>query len=222
MKRFLGALAIAGLAVIAGGAVVTGGHPEWIAVHRTLAIALGLMMLPLVRAGTPGRIALILTAIEIVPGVPVLHACLAPVILALIVFLWGEPVMPAAARDSLSSFAIAIPPLLLLQIAMGAAYRHKVWGVMPHMGGAMIVTTTALILSVLLMQRRSDLKNPATIFMCVVLAQVTLGIASFVLRLLEIDKGVWFTLATAAHVTMGAATLASSVWLARRVNAAPL
>jgi len=114
-----------------------------------------------------------------------------------------------------------VPPLVLVQIAFGAAYRHKVWGVMPHIAGAMIVAFLILVLCMMLMQQRPSLRKPAIAAMSVVLVQVTLGILSFILRMLDMDTGIWFTVSTVAHVTVGAATLAATVSLGRLVVGDP-
>jgi len=71
------------------------------------------------------------------------------------------------------------------------------------------------------MQQRPSLRKPAIAAMSVVLVQVTLGILSFILRMLDMDTGIWFTVSTVAHVTVGAATLAATVSLGRLVVGDP-
>jgi hypothetical protein len=70
---------------------------------------------------------------------------------------------------------------------MGALYRHQILGVMPHMLGAMVVAILALVVSMTLIQHFGDqpqLKSSATGLITVVLAQVCLGIAAFLMLLL--------------------------------------
>jgi hypothetical protein len=219
-QTYFTACAAGVLFVIAMGAVVTSGHAELEPAHRTIAILVGLILLGLIRLGPPGWFALAVAALEFVPASPVFHACLAPVLLAAIVFNFAEAPRTESPRN-LSWMAIAIPPLVLIQIALGAAYRHKIWGVMPHMAGAMIVALLALILCMLLLRERPVLHTAVITTMTIVLCQVAVGITSFMLRLLELDSGAWFTALTTAHVCIGAATLAMTALLGRLVVGDP-
>ncbi len=158
--------------------------------------------------------------------VAIVHACLAPVILSLMVSL----VVLTAPADSSSEeplllpgggklriAALAGPPLALIQIIFGALYRHKAIGVLLHMGGALVVSLLTLIVCVAIMQQITHsipLRNAAVVAMIVVLTQLSLGIAAFVMRLLDADTGTLFLAATVLHVTVGSMTLASTALLA--------
>jgi heme A synthase len=102
---------------------------------------------------------------------------------------------------------------------MGAAYRHKAWTVMPHMAGAIIAVSTTLILAVLLLQNNVELRRPSILVLTIVLSQASLGIASFLLRLLVLDS--WFTVLSTAHVTVAAMLLGATVSLWRLVVGDP-
>jgi hypothetical protein len=210
--------AVAGL-VIALGAAVTSGHPEWTGIHRIAGIVLVVGMLGLVRAGAAGWIALGLAGLECIPMPPILHAWIAPLIPLAILF---QPLRRLRTeRGAIEWLAILSPVLVLVQVAFGAAYRHKVWGVMPHMAGAMLVALLVLICCMQILQRKPEWKTPAVWAMSVVLTQVALGIASFLLRLLDMETTPWFTVATVLHVTNGTATLLATASLAWFVVADP-
>lgn len=122
------------------------------------------------------------------------------------------PIVPAAAK--------AAPVLVLLQIAMGAAYRHKEWSVMPHMAGALLVAAVLLVVPVMLLQQfpqHPSLRPVAIAAMSAALLQITLGIAAFVMRLLDFDTSTTFIAIAASHVCVGALTLAASLVLAIEV-----
>jgi hypothetical protein len=220
-NRYLDFLAVCILLVIASGAAVTSLQPEYLAIHEKAGIALSVLLLGLVRFGWTGWIAIAVAALEFIPASPIFHACLAPVLLAIVILIRTEPPPATESPGGLGWLAMLTPPLVLMQIAFGAAYRHKVWGVMPHLAGAMTVACLVLILCVLLLQRRPLLRRPAVIAMSIVLAQVSLGITAFVLRMLDLDAGPSFRVISSAHVTLGAATLAATVSLGRFVIGDP-
>jgi heme A synthase len=121
---------------------------------------------------------------------------------------------------SVRPFALATPPVVFLQIALGAAYRHDVTGIMPHMGGAMVVALMALVISTLILQNApgpKPLRRAAAILISIVLAQVCLGIAVFLMLAMNAAGTLAFVLATTGHVSIGSATLAASVVMALEV-----
>jgi heme A synthase len=158
------------------------------------------------------------------------HAIFAPVLVALLAAL-GCFTIPewqtAPERIDTSSHAFlplaakSAPVLVLLQIAMGAGYRHKELGVMPHMAGAMLVALVMLVVPVILLQqfpKHASLRPVAIAAMSIALVQVTLGIGAFVMRLLDFDTTTAFITLAAAHVCVGALTLAASLVLAIEVS----
>ena len=153
----------------------------------------------------------------------VLHACVAPLLLSAIVVVsaytwpgWEDSPEPIDLKSTpmIAMLADAAPFLTLLQISLGAAYRHKALGVMPHMAGAMLVALPLLIISVVLLQqfpKHVTIRPIAVSMMSILLLQVALGITAFVMRLLDFDTAPGFPHVAAAHVTVGALTLAVSV-----------
>jgi hypothetical protein len=220
-NRYLDFLAVCILLVIASGAAVTNRQPDLLTAHKYAGIALSLLLLGLARFGWAGWIGIAVAALEFVPASPIFHACLAPVLLAIVILIRTEPPPATEPPGGLGWLAMLTPPLVLMQIAFGAAYRHKVWGVMPHLAGAMTVACLVLVLCMMLMQQRPYLRRPAVIAMSIVLLQVSLGIASYILRVLDLDTGLLFRIVSTAHVTVGAATLAATVSLGRFVVGDP-
>jgi heme A synthase len=132
----------------------------------------------------------------------------------------GPELAEGPRRPLLRPAAIATPPIVFLQIALGAAYRHDITSVLPHMSVAMGVAFLALIVSSVVLQnypRPAALRHAATALIAIILTQVCLGITAFLLLLLNNSGTPYFILATVAHVTIGAATLAASVVMAMRV-----
>jgi len=204
-----------GIAVVAAGLIIcirARGTPLWLA-FAGLALS-----------GMTGWIS------PVTPGRVVWHALYSHTALALVTatavltsHAWSEPAKPVSAGSwgALRPVALVTPPAVLLQIVMGALYRHQILGVMWHMLGAMMVAILTLVLSVVLLQHFADqqqLKSAATWLISAVLAQVCLGVATFLMILLgagNIPPFVW--LAT-GHLTVGAATLAASVVASMQVR----
>ena len=129
---------------------------------------------------------------------------------------WSHPAKPISAGQwkALRPAAQWTPPIVLLQIAMGALYRHQILGVMPHMLGAMVVAILALVVSMTLIQHFGDqpqLKSSASALIAVVLVQVCLGIAAFLMLLLGAGNTSAFVWLTTGHVCVGSLTFAASI-----------
>jgi heme A synthase len=133
-----------------------------------------------------------------------------------------EPVVCITDGFPLVSLAAWIPPLVLTQVAMGALYRHNLWGVLPHMAGAMAVAFLLVSEGVILLQKEPEhrlLHRAAVWAIAIVLAQISLGIADFLVRLLDFeDSSVWLGLSI-AHVTVASLVFTASICLALSVRA---
>jgi heme A synthase len=170
-------------------------------------------------------------------GGALLHASLAPLAFSIFVAValvtssgWKEASEPVEDRAALTLrlFAVATPALIFLQIMLGAAYRHKLTGLLPHLGGAMIVTLEILVLAMLILQRHPGHRKlcaAATWLISIVLAQVMLGVTALVVPLLKLSP-IAVIAATALHVVVGSLALAASLVLAmqvqRNVRSAPI
>ena len=141
--------------------------------HRSLGIALALLTLGLAIWASLGAIprwirivawtgvvalvsdsALAWQALPLSPKTGVLHALLAHLYLSVSVVVavgtsrsWNrEPeLVDGSIRPLLRPLVIAIAPVVFLDITLGAAYRHDMTSVMPHMAVAMGVAFLALI-----------------------------------------------------------------------------
>lgn len=115
-----------------------------------------------------------------------------------------------------------IPVLVVSQVAMGTAYRHNFWSIMPHMAGAILVAFVFVGGGVTLIQNVPEhrmLSLAAKVAIGIVIAQIALGIADFVLRLLEFQtSSAWF-LVSIAHVSIGSLTFATGICLAAAIRA---
>jgi hypothetical protein len=177
---------------------------------------------PLLRS--TGAIALAAAALECVPGASMIHACFAPVLfsaVSVIAFFTEAAADSEKAPTGLQRLGATLPPLVFLQIVLGAAYRHKLIGVMAHMGGAMLVAGTILVACVLFLQRCPDqprVRRAAVAAISIVLLQVSLGITVFILRLLDMDNSLAFGLTAATHICGAALLLATSTWLSLSVT----
>jgi hypothetical protein len=164
------------------------------------------------------------------PKAGVLHALLAHLFFSLIVVIaagtsegWNRTpeLVDSNSKHLLRPLAAAIPPIVFLQIALGAAYRHDVTSIMPHMAVAMGVAFLALIGSSVVLQhfhRPASLRGAAAALISIVLAQVCLGIGAFLMIALNAAGTFYFVATTVGHVLVGASTLAASVVMAMQVR----
>lgn len=239
MYRYSVLVTASALALVVSGAIVTGtkaASPIFTERgHIILAVLVGVLTLGLVlRRCAWGWIALGVFVVDgglgWTPALSIVHATLAPVffsvLIAIVVFTspgWqqGPEIVEDPGASSLRFLALATPPLVLMQIVLGALYRHQTTGVLPHMGGAMVVSLLTMIVSMIVIQRfpgHRSLNSSAVALLTIVLVQVSLGITAFILRLLENESTPWFVVSAASHVTVGALTLAASVVLAMQIR----
>jgi len=163
------------------------------------------------------------------PAAAVWHASFAHLFMACIAgaLLFSAP----QAKDAIPLFAEqwrllqpaarVTPAVVLAQILMGALYRHQITGVLPHIGGAMVVAVLTLVVSVVVLQhfpQHRDLKSPATTLITLVLIQTLLGITVFVMLLLNTAATSVFVWISTGHVSVGALVLAASVVMHIRIG----
>lgn len=204
----------------------------------TLALAVALWMAKRGPFTTMAIVVVVLCAADVLVAFPqpvgadraVLHAWLAATLFAalsaIVLFTseyWEQPPVPVGDRGLrfLRPLAIATPPLVLIQIVLGAMYRHKLTSVFWHMGGALVVSLATLIGAMVVIQQFPEhraMKNSATALMSVVLTQVAFGVTAFTLQLLDTGNALALELSTVAHVVVGNLTLASSLIFAIEVQ----
>jgi hypothetical protein len=173
--------------------------------------------------------ALGLHAAPLPAGLGILHACLSQVFLACMAMIavvtspsWNRArdSMDTSKWPSLPSFAAATPVAVLIQIALGASYRHEVLSVVPHMAGSMAVILFSLVVSVVVLQiypTHGMLRATAIALITITIIQVGLGITAFILPLIDAENTLAYALSTAGHVAVGALALSASLVLALQI-----
>ncbi len=174
-----------------------------------------------------------LTVIYLLPKpVSIAHACLAQLFFSTTVAIalftspgWkrGPELVIDENSPSLRSLALLAPLTVFCQLALGAAYRHKAIGLVPHVVGALVVTGVILIVAMFALQQfpgHSGLRKAAIGLISITLFQVFLGIAAYMSRIMTTESAQPMTLMVlfnVLHVAVGALTMASSAVFAIQV-----
>jgi len=124
----------------------------------------------------------------------------------------------------LRSLSIATAAGILVQLVLGAGFRHGAIGIAPHIAGAVGVTllvSWTVFKALRLGVTDNYLRRPALILCGLLVVQICLGIGSYLARLASVNDPQplepMISL-TVAHVVVGALTLAAAVVLALRCN----
>ena len=183
--------------------------------------ALGIVILQGVLGG--------LTVLYLLPkAISISHACLAQLFFSLTVAItiftspsWKSThdSVEDSGFPSMRSMAIVAPLLVLAQVALGAAFRHKALGIVPHLAGALVVTLLLLYFVAVVLTQYSQIslmRKMALALTWTTLAQVVLGIAAYLTRLSVLGDQPASVMVgfTVAHVATGALTLAFTIALA--------
>lgn len=168
--------------------------------------------------------------------VSIAHACLAQLFFSLTVVFtlllgrdWVEgksdaETVPDAGFPSFRSLAIVVPVLVLAQLALGAAFRHKAAGVIPHIVGAIVVAGAILYEAISILQqypKHGALNRAAFTMIGVISGQLLLGIAAYLTRSEAVETQTispMLVLATVAHTALGAVALATTIYTAVQVR----
>jgi heme a synthase len=129
----------------------------------------------------------------------------------------GVPQLSDARSPSIHSLGIATVGAVLVQLMLGAAFRHKAFGIIPHLAGAVVVTILIFFLAGALKRRFSsvpELRSAARGLHILIGLQLLLGAAAWWSRVYAAPFPqpipVMVTL-TVAHTVMGALVLVSGV-----------
>ena len=152
------------------------------------------------------------------------HALLAPLLFSTAVGIavltsksWQEPPIPAENQwPPLRRLAVWTPPLLVVQIALGAAFRHDAMGVISHIMNAMIVLMMILVLGICVLRlypQHPALRPAALTLLIVTGVQVLLGFGVYITLLMVSENNRALMTAGTIHVLTGSLTLAASVVL---------
>jgi len=175
-----------------------------------------------------------LTVIYLLPkAVSISHACLAQLFfsttIAIVLFTsphWkrGAEVVDSLGWPATAAGSLLAPLAVLTQLALGAAFRHKALGLVPHVLGAVVVSAIVLWVSIFFLvnyPRHRALRSSALVLLVLTFSQVFLGVGAYMSRVVTADAPQplpLMVLFTVAHVAVGALTLASSIILAIQVR----
>jgi heme a synthase len=165
------------------------------------------------------------------PPVSASHATLAELFFITVVSLavftgkWWSADVPQLHDDEspkLRSLAIWTSALILVQIILGAAFRHNAFGIVPHLIGAGVVTFMVFwtVLAVATRFRKvRDLRVAARYLEILLGAQLALGgVAYWAVEAAKTatEPTATYVILTVTHVAVGALTFAASVFLTLR------
>ncbi len=154
------------------------------------------------------------------------HATLAQIFFCIAVCLalftrpdwrWDEPKIEDRSAPSLCHLTAATTVSILLQLVLGAAFRHSGLGIVPHVVGAAVVAVLVAWVATRVLTRfvqEPRLRRPALMLLGLLAAQVFLGIGSYVMKLAARDAPQPLppvVAVTTVHVTVGALVLAASL-----------
>jgi cytochrome c oxidase assembly protein subunit 15 len=164
------------------------------------------------------------------PPVSSAHAALAQIFfatvasIALFTSAWWEREPALWSRDfrspSIHSLSLVTVAAVFVQLVLGAAFRHKAFGIMPHLAGAVVVTGLIFWLGAALRRRFSgvpELRFAARGLHILIGLQLLLGAAAWWSRLYAASFPQPIAVMVAlsvAHVVMGALVLVSTVLVA--------
>lgn len=161
-------------------------------------------------------------------AVSVGHATLAQVFFCLTVSValftrgdwrWDETEIDDLSMPSLRQLSAATTGSILLQLILGAAFRHSGFGITPHLLGAVLVAIlVAWAVARVLLRHRNEprLRGPALALGILLAVQLFLGFGSYILKLMNRDSPQpmpWVVAFTTIHVAVGALVLGASLVL---------
>ncbi len=130
---------------------------------------------------------------------------------------WDDAKIDDSSLPSLRRLASATTFLILLQLILGAAFRHNGFGIVPHLLGAVLVTIGVLwvVARVLTLSPRQPRLTRAALWLAgLLLVQLSLGVGSYFMKLAARDAPQPLppvVIVTTTHVAAGALVLAASL-----------
>lgn len=159
------------------------------------------------------------------------HALVAQSFLAIVVSIyvftsrsWIEPheIRPDSSRWGLRRLVSVAVGAVLIQLVLGAGFRHQALGIIPHIVGAAVVTFLIVSTVIILLRRHGEddyLARPAKLVFGLLIVQLCLGIGAYAARVASagdpqpLEPMISLTV---AHLVVGALTLATMVVIALR------
>jgi cytochrome c oxidase assembly protein subunit 15 len=160
------------------------------------------------------------------------HAALAQAFFCIMVSLamftsrgwrWDEPKSDDTGAPSLRHLAVATTAAIYIQLILGAAFRHKGLGILPHIIVATIVTLLVAWMAARIFSRfrgEKRLVRAMTLLLGLVVVQVLLGIGAYLMLIAARNAPQPLppvVNVTTAHVAVGALVLAASVILTLQI-----
>lgn len=157
-----------------------------------------------------------------------IHATVAQIFFMVVVGLtlltsawWQRDVAPLDDPGSprLRSLAVWTTVAILIQLVLGAGFRHDAFGILPHLVGAVVVLFLAVWTSRAVRERFGqvhDLRRWGILLQAFLGTQILLGFAAYwaVAQSRSVPQPMLlYVMITVAHVVVGALTLAASVLL---------
>jgi cytochrome c oxidase assembly protein subunit 15 len=132
---------------------------------------------------------------------------------------WDEPKLKDTSAPTLRLLTVVTTGIILVQLVIGAVYRHSGKGLDLHIAGAGVVTmfVAYLVTRILIkFSQTPQLLRPALLLGGMLVVQVSLGIASYVVRMAERNAPQPLppvVNTTTAHVAVGALVLLTSLYM---------
>lgn len=174
-----------------------------------------------------------LTVIYLLPApISILHACLAQTFFALVVSIafftsreWFLPSASSSEAGELKQPLLMLVALIYLQLILGATLRHTTshFIVIPHIITAFLVLIHSIMVMIRVFRSFESEKKlviPSIFLAVLTLLQLTLGMGAFVYVVMlaeTIQPSAGKIFFVTAHQTLGAALLATSIFLLLRV-----
>jgi heme A synthase len=198
-------------------------------IHLILAVAVSLLVVVLAiwARSSSGWITLAILIVEGGLGSfsAVFHAIVAPILFSsavaiAVVTSESRRRPPVRATDfwpPLRTLAWLVPVLVVIQISLGAAFRHNAMGVVWHILNAGIVLLLIMVLGVCILRQYPEhpTLRPAAIWMVVIAGvQVFLGFTVYLILIIVSQNNMALIVSGALHVITGSLTLAAAVVMA--------
>ena len=164
------------------------------------------------------------------PAVSTAHACLAQLFFsttaAIALFtsrrwLNGAESVEDYGKPSLRSLAIVAPVMVVCQIALGAAFRHRAISLIPHLAGSILVALSLLTIGMFVLTqfpKHDVLRKAAHGMLGMTTLQVFLGLGAYWARLDAANSPLQMVLVTVTHVAGGGLTLAFTILLSIQIR----
>jgi heme A synthase len=138
---------------------------------------------------------------------------------------WSQAPKPAQDGSRARFLATTTAALVLLQVTLGAVFRHGVTGGLPHILGALVVAVfLGPAMAAILRTETPEVRSAAIALIMLTTVQLLLGFALLTMQSFDDIDPLVVIIATTAHVAIGAFTLAAAAITAiliRRATAKP-